>query len=438
MRLFPGTLFGRLVLLLAGGLIVAQLIGAAMHMAERQKMIATTVNGEFAQRVAAVYRAINHQPPAEHAQMALLLSAPRQLLSIHASAPEPGTGLADSPLIAQVRIVLGRDVALVPVIVPRPGLFSFDLYMQLAAGDWLRVEGQAPEGVLALPVHHFLTLGVMLVMVFLLVWLIVRMTVRPLTDLAAAARALGNDLKCPPLSENGPQEVRAAAQAFNAMQQRIRSGIEERERFLAAISHDLKTPVTRLRLRSEMLEDDALRERFVRDLDEVQGMLASALDFLHGKAVDEACQPLDLDALLESVVDDYAELGAEVSLRLAISGKISGRPQALRRALANLIDNGLKYGGRVSVEVTQEKNRLLIAVDDDGPGLPEIELERVFEPFYRLESSRSRETGGVGLGLAIVRQIARRHGGDVSLSNRAEGGLRALLWLPLGDAPCSV
>ncbi len=438
MRLFPGTLFGRLVLLLAGGLIVAQLIGAAMHMAERQKMIATTVNGEFAQRVAAVYRAINHQPPAEHAQMALLLSAPRQLLSIHASAPEPGTGLADSPLIAQVRIVLGRDVALVPVIVPRPGLFSFDLYMQLAAGDWLRVEGQAPEGVLALPVHHFVTLGVMLVMVFLLVWLIVRMTVRPLTDLAAAARALGNDLKCPPLSENGPQEVRAAAQAFNAMQQRIRSGIEERERFLAAISHDLKTPVTRLRLRSEMLEDDALRERFVRDLDEVQGMLASALDFLHGKAVDETCQPLDLDALLESVVDDYAELGAEVSLRLAISGKISGRPQALRRALANLIDNGLKYGGRVSVEVTQEKNRLLIAVDDDGPGLPEIELERVFEPFYRLESSRSRETGGVGLGLAIVRQIARRHGGDVSLSNRAEGGLRALLWLPLGDAPCSV
>lgn len=437
MRLLPGTLFGRLVLLLAGGLIVAQLIGAAMHMAERQKMIGTTVNGEFAQRVAAVYRAINHQPPAEHAQMAQLLSAPRQLLSIHSSVPEPGPGLADSPLIAQVRIVLGRDVALVPVIVPRPGLFSFDLYMQLAAGDWLRVEGQAPEGVLALPVHHFLTLGVMLVMVFLLVWLIVRMTVRPLTDLAAAARALGNDLKCPPLSENGPQEVRAAAQAFNAMQQRIRSGIEERERFLAAISHDLKTPVTRLRLRSEMLEDDALRERFVRDLDEVQGMLASALDFLHGKAVDEACQPLDLDALLESVVDDYAELGAEVSLRLAISGKISGRPQALRRALANLIDNGLKYGGRVSVEVTQEKNRLLIAVDDDGPGLPEIELERVFEPFYRLESSRSRETGGVGLGLAIVRQIARRHGGDVSLSNRAKGGLRALLWLPLGDAPCS-
>lgn len=432
MRLLPGTLFGRLVLLLAGGLIVAQLIGAAMHMAERQKMIGTTVNGEFAQRVAAVYRAINHQPPAEHARMAQLLSAPRQLLSIESSAPADTASLVGDAFLVQVRDVLGGDVALVPLIVPRPGQFSFDLYLQLGAGDWLRVRGQAPSEILALPVHHFMTLGVMLTMVFLLVWLIVRMTVRPLTDLAAAARALGDDLQRPPLPENGPLEVRAAAQAFNAMQRQIRGAIEERERFLAAVSHDLKTPVTRLRLRSEMLEDEGLRERFVRDLDEVQGMLGSALDFLHGKAVDERCQPLDLSALLESMVDDYAEIGEEIELRVAESLKISGRPQALRRAIGNLVDNGLKYGGWVSVEVTQQDGRLLIAVDDDGPGLPDGELERVFEPFYRLESSRSRETGGVGLGLAIVRQIARRHAGDVLLSNLPGGGLRAQLWLPVG------
>ena len=432
MRLLPGTLFGRLVLLLAGGLIVAQLIGAAMHMAERQKMIGTTVNGEFAQRVAAVYRAINHQPPAEHARMAQLLSAPRQLLSIESSAPADTASLVGDAFLVQVRDVLGGDVALVPLIVPRPGQFSFDLYLQLGAGDWLRVRGQAPSEILALPVHHFMTLGVMLTMVFLLVWLIARMTVRPLTDLAAAARALGDDLQRPPLPENGPLEVRAAAQAFNAMQRQIRGAIEERERFLAAVSHDLKTPVTRLRLRSEMLEDEVLRERFVRDLDEVQGMLGSALDFLHGKAVDERCQPLDLSALLESMVDDYAEIGEEIELRVAESLKISGRPQALRRAIGNLVDNGLKYGGRVSVEVTQQDGRLLIAVDDDGPGLPDGELERVFEPFYRLESSRSRETGGVGLGLAIVRQIARRHAGDVLLSNLPGGGLRAQLWLPVG------
>jgi signal transduction histidine kinase len=256
------------------------------------------------------------------------------------------------------------------------------------------------------------------------------MTVRPLTDLASAAHALGEDLRRPPLPENGPLEVRAAAQAFNAMQQRIRSGIEERERFLAAVSHDLKTPVTRLRLRSEMLADPQLRERFVKDLDEMQSLLASALDFLHGKAVDEAIQPLDLTALLESMVDDYADLGQEVQLQPQNLCQISGRPQALRRALGNLIENALKYGCDVSIAVEQDEKYLRITVEDRGPGLPESELERVFEPFYRLESSRNRETGGVGLGLAIVRQIARGHGGDAVLENRAEGGLRTVLSLP--------
>jgi signal transduction histidine kinase len=224
--------------------------------------------------------------------------------------------------------------------------------------------------------------------------------------------------------------VREAAQAFNAMQRRIRSGIEERERFLAAVSHDLKTPVTRLRLRSELLENTDLRERFVRDLDEMQGMLGSALDFLQGKATNEAIQPLDLTALVESMVDDYVEVGHVVHLNAPESLRITGRPQALRRAIGNLIDNALKYGNTAAIEITQNPQRLRITVDDEGPGLPEAELEQVFEPFYRLEYSRSRETGGVGLGLAIVRQIARGHGGDVVLSNRPDGGMRAVLDLP--------
>lgn len=431
MNLLPRTLFGRLVLLLAGGLIIAQLIGAAMHMAERQKMLSTTVNGEFAQRIAAVYRAIDHQPITQRAQLAQQLSAPRQQLSIEAQAPGALLSqVADNPFVQRVRSTLGADIALQPQIIPQSGAFSFDLYLQLSGGDWLRIKGQAPPEIFALPVHHFMTLGVMLIMVFLLVWLIVRMTVRPLTDLASAAHALGEDLKRPPLPENGPLEVRAAAQAFNAMQQRIRSGIEERERFLAAVSHDLKTPVTRLRLRSEMLDDPQLRERFVKDLDEMQSLLGGALDFLHGKAVDEAIQPLDLTALLESMVDDYADLGQEVRLQPQNSCQISGRPQALRRALGNLIDNALKYGCDVSITVEQDEKHLRITVEDRGAGLPESELERVFEPFYRLESSRNRETGGVGLGLAIVRQIARGHGGDVVLKNRTGGGLRAVLSLP--------
>ena len=432
MRLLPRSLFGRLILLMAGGLIVAQLIGAAMHMAERQRMIGTTINAEFAQRVAAVYRAIDHQPSAERTRLAELLSSPRQLLSIEARPPiTPENDLADNEFLQRVREALGLTVTLKPVVTPSPGVFAFDLYLKLGAGDWLRIRGQAPQEIIALPLHHFMTLGLMLLMVFILVWLAVRMTVRPLTDLARAARALGDDLKSPPLPENGPLEVQAAARAFNSMQQHIRGGIEERERFLAAVSHDLKTPVTRLRLRSEMLDDPQLRERFVKDLDEMQGLLASALDFLHGKAVDEAIQPLDVTALLESMVDDYADLGQEVLLQPQNLGQISGRPQALRRAIGNLIDNGLKYGSKVSVEAAEDSGTLRITIDDAGPGLPDDELERVFEPFYRLESSRSRETGGVGLGLAIVRQIARGHGGDVVLENRSGGGLRAVLSLPL-------
>lgn len=432
MSLLPRTLFGRLVLLLAGGLAIAQLIGAAMHMSERQKMLSTTVNGEFAQRIAAVYRAINHQPAAQRAQLAQQLSAPRQQLSIEAQAPGvPENHLADNQFVQRVRSALGADIALQPQIIPQTGAFSFDLYLQLSGGDWLRIKGQAPPEIFALPLHHFITLGIMLIAVFLLVWLIVRMTVRPLTDLASAAHALGEDLNRPPLAEDGPLEVRAAAQAFNAMQQRIRSGIEERERFLAAVSHDLKTPVTRLRLRSEMLDDPQLRERFVKDLDEMQSLLGGALDFLHGKAVDEPPQPLDLTALLESMVDDYADIGQTIALQTQDSLRISGRPQALRRAIGNLIDNAIKYGGLVSIEATQQADCLQIAIKDDGPGLPESELERVFEPFYRLETSRNRDTGGVGLGLAIVRQIARSHGGDVTLANVDGGGLRAELRLPL-------
>jgi signal transduction histidine kinase len=431
-RLLPRSLFGRLILLMAGGLIIAQLIGAAMSMAERQRMISTTINAEFAQRVAAVYRAIDHQPFLERSRLAQLLSSPRQQLSIEARPPlTPENDLAESEFLRRVREALGLTITLKPVVTPRPGVFSFDLYLKLTAGDWLRIRGQAPQEIIALPLHHFMTLGLMLLTIFILVWLTVRMTVRPLTELARAARALGDDLKSPPLPENGPLEVRAAARAFNSMQRHIRSSIEERERFLAAVSHDLKTPVTRLRLRSEMLADPQLRERFVKDLDEMQSLLVSALDFLHGKAVDEAIQPLDVTALLESMVDDYADLGEEVLLQPQNLGQISGRPQALRRAIGNLIDNGLKYGSKVSVEAVEDSGYLRIAIDDTGPGLPEKELERVFEPFYRLESSRSRETGGVGLGLAIVRQIARGHGGDVVLENRSGGGLRAVLSLPL-------
>ncbi len=432
MRLLPRSLFGRLALLMAGGLVLAQLIAATLHLSERQRTLDAVVSQELAQRVAAVHRAIDSQAAGGRAALAGRLSTPRQHFSVVAEAPEGNHGhSADSDFMARLAEALGPRPAVRPVALPGRGAFVFDIYVELGSGGWLRAEGRAPAEIFAWPAHLVRNLALMLAVVVALIWMVARMTVRPLTRLAQAARGLGENLRQAPLPEDGPSEVREAAQAFNAMQDRIRHGIEEREHFLAAVSHDLKTPVTRMRLRSELLTDANLRERFLRDLDEMQQMLGGALDFLRGKAADEAQRPIDMLALLESLVDDQAELGRDIRLAAGADAvRFVGRPQALRRAIGNLVDNALKYGRRATLALDDDGKLLRIVVEDEGPGIPEAELERVFEPFHRVDSSRNRETGGVGLGLAIVRQIALDHGGEVTLANRAGGGLRAELRLP--------
>lgn len=432
MAWLPRTLFGRLVLVMTAGLLLAQLLGAALHLSELRRTVGRTVSLELAQRVASVYRAIDSRTGTERQRLASLLSTTRQQLTLEAlAAPDRDDTAMFPEILDNLAALLGPGVEIRPVHMPRIGNFVFDLYIRLSAGDWLRVQGNAPTEIFVWPWHLLVNLGVMLAAVIVLVWFAARTTVKPLTDLARAARDLGEDLRRAPLPEDGPSEVRQAAHAFNAMQLRIRNDIEERERFLAAVSHDLKTPVTRLRLRSELLGDTELRQRFLHDLDDMQDLLGGALDFLQGKAVEEAMQPVDLVAMAESLADDFNEAGGIVTLREPESLRVVARPRALRRAFANLIDNALKYGGRADVSLSAANGELLIAIADAGPGLPEGELERVFEPFYRIETSRNRGTGGVGLGLAIVRQIARSHGGTVSLENRAEGGLRAVLRLPL-------
>ena len=432
MAWLPRSLFGRLVLVMTAGLLLAQSLGAVLHLSELRRTVGRTVSHELAQRVAAVYRAVDSQAGTERERLAKVLSTPRQQLTLEAVVPPERDDASMFPeILDSLAALLGPGVEVRPVRMPRIGDFVFDLYIRLSAGDWLRIQGNAPTEIFVWPWHLLVNLGVMLGAVIVLVWFAARMTVRPLTDLARAARDLGEDLRRAPLPEDGPSEVRQAAHAFNAMQLRIRHDIEERERFLAAVSHDLKTPVTRLRLRSELLGDTELRQRFLHDLDDMQDLLGGALDFLQGKAVEEAMQPVDLVAMAESLADDFNEAGGIVTLQEPESLRVVARPRALRRAFANLVDNALKYGGRADVSLSAANGELLIAVADDGPGLPEGELERVFEPFYRIETSRNRGTGGVGLGLAIVRQIARSHGGTVSLENRAEGGLRAVLRLPL-------
>jgi signal transduction histidine kinase len=253
----------------------------------------------------------------------------------------------------------------------------------------------------------------------------------PLSDFAHAAERLGMNVNAPPLAEDGPEEVRAAARAFNQMQTRIRSFVEDRLRMLAAISHDLRGPITRLQLRIEQIAVDADTQRkMLADLDEMAQMVDSSLAFARDEATDEASQPVDLAALLNTLCDDAVDAGRRAEFNWNGRLVYQGRPLAVKRLFANLIDNALRYGGDVTVRATSDRQMVQIVIEDQGPGIPEGETEDVFKPFVRLERSRNKRTGGIGLGLATARSIARAHGGDIVLQNRPGGGLRAIVTLP--------
>ena len=252
---------------------------------------------------------------------------------------------------------------------------------------------------------------------------------RPLARLSRAARQLGNDLDSPPLKENGPREVAATAMAFNRMQRRIREQVEERERLFSAISHDLKTPITRLRLRAEMLDDPVQRERFCASLDELSELVKGALASVKGLDLHEDPQPTDLNALVLELSDALHLQGGDITLTGHVPPLLV-KPLALKRCLGNLLENAVFYGHKASVTLEEHKGVVTLTIHDGGPGIPDAELDRVFSPFVRLEASRNRYTGGSGLGLGIARHIARAHGGDITLSNHPAGGLVATLSLP--------
>lgn len=313
-----------------------------------------------------------------------------------------------------------------------PRIYQATVVIPLTDGQYVVFDDSAP-GFPMIP--DFPLRGIVLVEVFfvLISLLAFYLIARPLRRLARAADNFGRDLPgTPPLPETGPREVREAAQAFNRMQRRIRDFVDERSRTLAAVSHDLRTPLTRMRLRVEQL-DEARRGPLQKDMDELQQLMDTTID-LARESSGEDFAPVDVAALLESLVEDRQDMGQDVTLENA--GRLDGvapllaRPLSLKRCLGNLLDNAVRYGGRVTVSVRDGRDTLEIAICDDGPGIPDADLSRVFEPFYRLEPSRNRSTGGNGLGLAIARSMARQHGGDIELSNRPAGGLRARLTFP--------
>ncbi len=272
----------------------------------------------------------------------------------------------------------------------------------------------------------------------ILAYLVARMSMRPLNQLAQAATGLGQDINRPALPEHGSREIRQAAIAFNAMQQRIRQHIQQRTQMLAAITHDLQTPLTRLRLRLEKVSDRELRDKLIDDLSAMQFMVKEGLDLARSMDSNEEFKPLDLDSLLDSVCTDAIDAGQNVSLVGKSSVTVMARPQGLRRCLNNLVDNAIKYGhsAKISLQTSGEPDKKLvhILIQDEGDGISPEEQERVFEPFYRIESSRSRNSGGTGLGLTIAQNIAQQHNGSVQLENRPQGGLEVKLTLPVKPA----
>ncbi len=265
----------------------------------------------------------------------------------------------------------------------------------------------------------------------LLAWLVARIATRPLRQLADAADRLDISRVGEPLPEQGSSEVRAATRAFNRMQRRIYEDVRERTGMLAAITHDLQTPLTRLRLRLEKLDDAALRDKLVGDMQAMQQMLQEGLELSRSLDASEPAQLLDLDSLLDSLCSDAAEAGQQVEYVERTAVQLQAYPLALRRALSNLLDNAVKYGQRAEVSLSRDARQCHIRIRDFGPGIPPQLLEQVFTPFYRIEHSRSRETGGTGLGLSIARNIVQRHNGELVLTNHPTGGLEAHVVLPL-------
>jgi len=260
--------------------------------------------------------------------------------------------------------------------------------------------------------------------------LLLRWATWPLRELALAAERFSIDQAPQPLAETGPVEVRRAARAFNTMQERIQRLVTERMQAMAAVSHDLRTPITRLRLRAELLEDAATRRLVDADLGEMETMIDSTLAYLRGGKSDERMRPLDLAPVVETIVDEFQDQGRDVSLSGVGSAPVLGQAPSLKRAFSNLIGNALKYGDVARVSVAAAAGHFTVTVEDQGPGIPAEARQRVFEPFVRLEESRSRETGGSGLGLTIARAVIVAHGGEISLEDRPGGGLRVVVSIP--------
>jgi signal transduction histidine kinase len=431
-RLAPKTLFARLALILLAGLSAALLLSATLTIDERDDVNMGVMIDTVEIDLGAAVALLDRLPRAE--REAWLPRLGRRGFQFLAGAGESGP-----PVRAELstRLLRSATRALTPAYAFSANEVAgmnerFQVHVRLSDGDPVSIDFRPRPGLPLSPWLPYVLAG-QLLLVALSCWVAVRLATAPLRALADAADALGPDLRPAEMPERGPSEVVRATRALNAMQRRIAGYVDERLRILAAISHDLQTPITRMRLRIDMMDDSPQQQRLNDDLLQLQDLVREGLDYaraMHGKP-ETAC-PTDIEALLDSITLDYRDGGAAVHFDGGggAAATVRTRPRALRRIVCNLVDNALKYAGdaEVVLDVTQP-GRAVIRVLDHGPGIPDDMLDAVFEPFYRLEGSRNRETGGSGLGLAIARQLATALPGELTLHNRPAGGLEARLVL---------
>jgi len=470
-RLLPNHLFGQMLLILLGGLVVSYAVGAWIYSSDREAALRAVGGLATAQRIANLTHLVEDAPADWRGRIIASLSDQNFRVQLTARPPRLPSGETHGPvadairgyLVDRLRLGANRQplvAAALPdgppfgfgrarypmmmhgpggmmmdgppggMMMGGPGLLGLAVAIPLHDGQWLSFDAAVANAGTSYSYQFIIAMIVMaLVIIAASIWATRRVTA-PLTALAGAAQRLGQDVNAPPIPETGSIETRQASRAFNEMQVRLRELIENRTRLLAAISHDLRTPLTLLRLRAENVPDAEEREKMLATLADMDAMVGATLAFARDEMASEPARRADLSALVQSIVDDMADAGRDVTMAPAGQILVECRPTALKRALTNLIDNALKYGKKAQVAIASAPKTIEITVDDEGPGIPEEELARVFQPFYRVEGSRSRETGGVGLGLAIAKSLIERHQGTLTLSNRAGGGLRARITLP--------
>jgi signal transduction histidine kinase len=442
--LWPRSLAGQIILIVAGALFLAQAINFAILYRERQRQLLIVTTAPAVARIvdSLERRYVGGAPFQERVRFTtvppVLSGRPREDVAVRAEAMLEDLGFRPARILATE-----DDRALVPRRWRRiherlhPDTVGRQRRLQLAVeyrpGLWITVQsriGAAPPRMLGWLIGQTLILYVIVLLPLLGVG---RLLARPLKELTQAARDFGRTGNAEPVVERGPGDVRDLTSAFNAMRARLLAMLEEKDRMLGAIGHDLRTPLASLRVRTESVEDEGERTRMSATIEEMSRMLDDILALARGGRSQEPEQRVDVAALVDAVVEDFIELGEPVTLIEAPRAVVSIRPHLIRRAVRNLIENALKYGERAEVAVLQGQDGVRIRVRDAGPGIASDRIEDMLQPFTRMESSRNRDTGGAGLGLALVRAIMTEQGGSLELSNRREGGLDATLFLPITE-----